>query len=145
MAFFADAEQLYACTKALFARIEESDPGAADAVLASRLVVRLRCAEPDAQITINGRRRPVHTTYGPSRLRPTLDIELAADTLHRIMLGEQSMKSALAAGLLQVRGQVWKALALAELFRRSQALYPRVLEEQGLSPVQLPQVGEENG
>jgi hypothetical protein len=133
MPFFADTDQVYACTRALFARIEEEDPGAADAIRASYLVIRLRCTEPDADFTINGRQRPILTTFGPSRLRPTLDIELAADTLHRIMLGEQSMKKALANGQLKVQGPVWKALALADLFRQGQTLYPQVLKEQGLN------------
>lgn len=133
MPFFADSEQFYACTRALFARIEGADPGAADAILASRLVICLRTTAPAAELTINGRQHPVQTTFGPSRLRPTLDIELAADTLHRILLGEQSMKKALANGQLKVRGPVWKAMALADLFRRGQALYPQVLSEQGLA------------
>lgn len=137
MGFYADGDQFYACIRALFARIQERDPGAADAILASRLVIALRCTEPDAEITINGRQRPLQTTFGPSRLRATLDIELAADTLHHIMLGEQSMTKALANGLLKVRGPVWKAMALADLFRRGQALYPQVLREQGLDRVDI--------
>ncbi len=136
MAFYSDADQLYACIQGLFDRLQAQDPGATDAVLASRLVIRLRCTEPNAEITINGRQRPVQTAFGPSRLRPTLGIELATDTLHRIMLGEQSMKKALANGLLKVHGPVWKAMALADLFRRGQALYPQVLYEQGLIPKQ---------
>lgn len=132
MAFYADADQFYTCTKALFARIEEHEPGAADAILASRLVIRLRCTEPDAELTINGRQRPVQITFGPSRLRPTLDIELPADTLHRIMQGEVSLKKALANGRLKVFGPVWKATALADLFHRGRLLYSEVLREQGL-------------
>jgi hypothetical protein len=132
MAIFVDSEQLYSATEALFARIAEEDPGAADAILASHLVIRLRSTEPETEITINGRRRPLQTTFGPSPVRPTLDIELAADTLHQIMLGEQSMKKALADGRLKVRGPAWKAMALADLFRRGQGLYPEVLREQGL-------------
>jgi hypothetical protein len=132
MAFYADADQFYTCTKTLFTRIEEQEPGAADAILASRLVIRLRCTEPDAELTINGRQRPVQITFGPSRLRPTLDIELPADTLHRIMLGEVSLKKALANGQLKVLGPVWKATVLADLFHRGRALYSEVLHEQGL-------------
>jgi hypothetical protein len=132
MANFSDSEQFYTTTKALFARIAEEDPGAADAILASHLVIRVRSSDPEAEITINGRKRPLQTTFGPSPVRPTLDIELAADTLHQIMLGEQSMKKALADGRLKVRGPAWKAMALADLFRRGQTLYPEVLRERGL-------------
>ena len=133
MAIFVDPEQLYGATEALFARIAEEDPGAADAILASHLVICLRSTEPETEITINGRRRPLETTFGPSPVRPTLDIELPADTLHQIMLGRQSMKSALAGGQLKVRGPAWRAKALADLFRQGQSLYPEVLREQGLA------------
>jgi 3-methyladenine DNA glycosylase Mpg len=131
MAIYLDAEQLYAYVEALFELIAEMDAGAADSVLASRLVIRLRCTEPEAEITINGRQRPLETTYGPSRLRPTLDIELTADTLHAITLGELGLRKALAEGLLEVRGPIWKAKALADLFYQGQELYRQVLEERG--------------
>jgi hypothetical protein len=95
------------------------------------MVIRMRCTEPDAEITINGRQRPLETTFGPTRLRPTLEIDLSADTLHSIMLGELKIKKAIADRLLIARGPVWKAGALADLFHRGQALYQQVLDEQG--------------
>ena len=131
MTVYTDAQQLHAYVEALFALIAEENPGAADSVLASRLVIRLRCTEPDAEITINGRRRPLETIYGPALLRPTLDIELAADTLHAIMLGELGLKKALAGGLVKAQGPIWKAKALADLFHQGQQLYLQILEEQG--------------
>jgi hypothetical protein len=131
MTVYTDARQLYNYVQALFALIEEKEPGAADAVLASHLVIRLRCTDPDAEITINGRRRPLETNFGPTNLRPTLDIKLAPNTLHAIMLGDLRLKQALADGLLEVRGPVWKAKALADLFQQAQDLYRQVLEEQG--------------
>jgi hypothetical protein len=132
MAFFADTNQFYECTRLLFDRIQEQEPDAADAILASHLVIRLRCSGPDAEFTINGLKRPLQTAFGPSRIRPTLNVELAADTLHGIMLGELSLKTALARGLLKVHGPVWKTRALAELFYRGQRLYPAVLCDLGL-------------
>jgi 3-methyladenine DNA glycosylase Mpg len=131
MAVYTDAEQLYTYVRALFAKIAEENPGAADAVLASRLVIRLHCTGPDAEITLNGRKRPLETTFGPTRLRPTLDIKLAPNTLHAIMLGELELKKALADGLLEVRGPVWKAKALGDLFQQAQELYRQVLQELG--------------
>src|SRR5512139_1734897 len=95
---YTDSDQLYACIKALFSRIAAEDSGAADEILASRMVIRLRCTKPAAEFTVNGRRRPLETIFGPSSLHPTLRIELTADTLHRILLGELSLKTALARG-----------------------------------------------
>ena len=131
MAVYTDTEQLYRYVQALRARIAEKDPGAADAILASNMVIRMCCTEPDAEITINGRRRPLETTFGPRRLRPTLEIDLSADTLHAIMLGDLKIRKAVADGLLTARGTVWKAGALADLFRQGQELYREVLHEQG--------------
>jgi hypothetical protein len=133
MAFFTDSDQLYAYAKALFTQIEEEDPGASDAILASHLVIRLRCTEPDAEFTLNGRRRPVQITYGPAKVHPTMDIELAADTLHGILLNELSLKKAMGNGLLRVRGPVWKVSVLADIFYRGREIYPQILKEQGLS------------
>jgi hypothetical protein len=134
MPFFDDSAQLEACLRALFTRIERQNPDASVAVSASRLVIRLKCVDPVGELTINGRERPAQITYGASTIRPVLNIELAADTLHRIMLGEQSMTKALSSGLLKVRGPALKAATLAELFRSGQKLYPDVLVEQGLAP-----------
>jgi hypothetical protein len=132
VAFYADSEQLYSAMGLLFARIENEEPGAADAILASRLVIRMRCTVPEAEITINGRRRPVQTMFGPTSARPTLDIELAADTLHDILMGQLSLRTALGNGLLNIRGPALKAMALADLFRRGQVVYPEILRERGL-------------
>ena len=131
MVVYTDAEQLYRYVQVLFARIAENDPAAADAILASNMVIRIRCTDPDAEITINGRQRPLETTFGPTRLRPTLEIDLSADTLHIIMLSEVKIKKAIADRLLTARGTVWKAGALADLFHQGQELYREVLREQG--------------
>jgi hypothetical protein len=131
MPVFTDADQFYDCTQTLFARIEEEDPHAADQIVTERLIIRIQCTEPDVEFTINGRKRPVETTFGPARMRPTLDITMGADTLHGIMLGELSLKTTLAKGKMKVHGPVWKATVLAELFHRTQALYPQVLHDCG--------------
>jgi hypothetical protein len=134
MTFFADSQQLYACVQALLVRVQEQHPDGADAILASRLVIRLSTSDPELELTINGRRRPVQISYGPSKLRSTLDIEMEADTLHRILLGEQSLKKAFAGGLLKVAGPVWRTADLAVLLDYGRLIYPQVLREQGLAP-----------
>jgi hypothetical protein len=70
--------------------------------------------------------------FGPSNLHPNLKIDLSADTLHHIMLGELALKTALARGLLKVQGPLWKSAALGDFFKQSQVLYRQVLVEQGL-------------
>ena len=85
------------------------------------------------EITINGRKRPAQIAYGPVKVHPTLDIEMKADILHSILLGEQSLKKAFGGGLLKVRGPVWKTADLAALLDHGRQIYPQVLVEQGLA------------
>ena len=94
-------------------------------------MITLQLSDPAGVIALDGRRSPVQTTFGPSESRPDLSIELSGDTLHRIMLGELSLTKALGAGVLRVQGPVWKALALKPLFESGQAIYPKILLEQG--------------
>jgi hypothetical protein len=129
--YFANSDQLYAAMKALLARVEQQDKDAANNLLASRMVICLKCTRPEAEVTLNARKRPLAITYGPSSQRPTLDIELEADTLHGILLGEISMKKALANGMLKVKGPAWKATGLVDLFHRGSSLYPGVLADLG--------------
>lgn len=132
MPVFSSSEQLYSCAQAVFDRVQAEKPNAADAVFDARLLIRFRCTEPAAEILINGRRRPVDVVYGPVKLRPELDVDLRADTLHEILLGELSLAKALASKAMKVRGPAWKTLALADLFFHAQAIYPDVLKEQSV-------------
>lgn len=132
MAFFQSSDQFYAAVQALFDRLEQENPGAADAVMEAKLLISLHCSEPEAAILINGRRRPATVTFGTNRVRPEVSVELKTDTLHQILLGELTLSKALSAKQLKVRGPAWKTRALAGLFNQAQSIYPKVLEEQGL-------------
>ena len=132
MAIYRDTEQFYTCTRQLFARIEEMDPNAAAALLQSRLVIRLQLTQPSGELVINGRGTAVTTYFGPNGTKPDLDITLSGDTLHAILLGQLTLTKALGSGKLNVKGPVWKAVVLADLFRQSQTLYPAILREQGI-------------
>lgn len=132
MAIYRDTEQFYTCTRQLFTRIEENDPNAAAALLQSRLVIRLQLTQPAGELVINGRGASVATHFGPNGTKPDLDIALSGDTLHAILLGQLTLTKALGSGKLNVKGPVWKAVVLADLFRQSQILYPDILREQGI-------------
>jgi len=134
MPLYTNADQLYACIGTLFNRVLEESPDVEQAILASGLVIHMRCTAPTADFTLNGRRRPIQTSYGPSSLRPDLDVELAADTLHRILMDELSTQKAAASKLLKVKGLVWKISTLADLLTQGRAFYPQVLREHGLAP-----------
>jgi hypothetical protein len=134
MGFYKNSDDFYGAARAMFTRLQEQNPDAAEAVSNGRLLIRLRCTEPAAEVFINGRRDPVAITYGGAKDRPELDIAMEADTLHHILLGELTLPNALNGKLLKVKGPVWKTVALADLFFESQRYYPEILVEQGLMP-----------
>jgi hypothetical protein len=133
MPFYQNTEQLYAVTQALFTRISQNGAHAADGLLKARLVIRLRTSEPEGEIELDGRQPPLKSSFGPSNLRPELDIQMSADTLHRILLDELPLGKALSGGLLKVKGPILKTLPLADLFHQGRRYYPDVLRELGLT------------
>ena len=133
MAIYQSSEQLYTCARQLFEQIQKDDPDAAATLLKSRLVIRLQMSQPISEVVINGRNSTVETHFGKNVLKPDIEIGMSGDTLHAILLGQITLTKALGSGKLTIKGPIWKATVLADLFRQSQTLYPRVLQTQGLS------------
>lgn len=146
MSFYTSTDALYSTLHATFIRIEKGSPDHLDGLkglMASRLVIRLKCTEPDAEITLNGRERPFKAIYGspaptlaskrPPTLRADLTVELAGDTLHLVLLDVLSIKKAVADGQIRVHGPVWKLKVLIDLIKGARSYYPDVLREQSRS------------
>jgi hypothetical protein len=129
---YKNSEQLYDSMKLLFSRVTEKDSAAATKFAAARLIIRMRILDHAAEVVINGRKNPPQATYGASSLRPDLDIELKADALHQILLGELPLGKAVGTNQIKLRGPVWKSFVLADLFHDGQDVYPQVLREMGL-------------
>ncbi len=113
--------------------MQVEEPAATQDVSNARLIIRLNLSAPLAQVTINGRHSPARVTFGAGALRPDLDINLSADTLHDILLAKLPLKKALASGQMKVRGPIFKTVALEKIFRKGQKLYPEVFREQAAS------------
>jgi putative sterol carrier protein len=132
MTFYTDAEQIYAVMQALFESMSSMIPDPVDALVSSHMVIRINLSDPDAQITINGRKRPVKIEYGSPNGRSDMEIGMASETLHLIFLDEYSIKQGFSNGELKVRGPIWKALSFADIFQKGRTFYPQVLQDQGL-------------
>ena len=132
MPYFTNDKQIYAVMQALFESLSGMTPDPVEALVSTHMVIRINLTNPDAQITINGRKRPVKVEYGSPNGRPDIQIGMEADTLHLILLDEYSIKKGFSNGELKVSGPIWKALSFAEIFQKGRTYYPQVLEEQGL-------------
>ena len=132
MSVYATSDLLYSCVQELFNQVQRTHPGAAEAIARSGMNYRLRTATPAGTILIAGRDRPPALRVGSGPARVDIDIELNADTLHEILLGELSVTKALGQRRLKVKGPVIKAMSLADLFRHGRTIYPGVLQAHGL-------------
>jgi hypothetical protein len=132
MPFYTSTEQLYVATRAFFDRMAREHPDAGHALIKQRMTVRLTTSDPAGSFGLDGRHAPLKTHIGHVPFRPELDIELPADMLHAMLMGQLSIKSGLASGKLKARGSILKALSLATLFEQGRGVYPQVLREQGL-------------
>lgn len=132
MPIYANDAQLYDCFQTLFGIIEAHDPKAADDLLKASLAITFKCSTPSASITIDARRAPVQLTYGQTTIKPTIEVELTADTLHCLLLGEIRLAKAIGSDQVSLKGPVWKTLSLADIFHYAQQFYPGVLQNFGL-------------
>lgn len=129
---YKNSEQFYGCIQNLFERLQTQDPRAMQAIQNSRLIFHLVCTKPQADIILDGRRRPAQIRYGATPARADLTINLETNVFHEILLDKRSLKKSFANGAVKVKGPVFKTFALAEFFHRGRAHYPHVLRQHGL-------------
>jgi len=133
MPIYQNSQQLYDGLKELLTTIEMEFPESVQIISKSRLIMSMRCNNPAAEVTINGRHNPAKIIYGPSKLRPEIDIELSADTLHKILLADLPLGKALATGQMKVRGPVLKSFIFEDIFHRGQSIYPEICKHIGVN------------
>lgn len=126
---YADAEQFEHVFTRLFERIAEDDPNGMDSLVKKRMVIRFRVTDPDVDLWVDGRSRPVTTAFGAQDLKPTLSAQLTADTLHELLLGTLPLGKGLSGGRLKVKGSIFKAMKLEDLLHSCQTVYPELAEE----------------
>lgn len=134
MPIYNSEEQFYQMMQHLFERIRIQNPNPIDKLATARLIIRLSFTDPEAEIIVNGRRKPVIVSYGSikSLLLPDLEAEMTTETLHMVLMHTISLKSAIAYGKIKVSGMLWKTSSLAAILEQGRAHYPLILREHGL-------------
>ena len=108
--FYQSADQLYATLAHLFDRLDEQSD-AMDQFGRSNLVIRIRFTDLDGEILLDGRHPTVF--YGERPGRGDLELHMSSDLLHRIWLGEESLRKAFFSGDIKSKGNVFQAMGLA--------------------------------
>jgi len=129
MGFFADSETLVRTLQILFQHMQEVSPETTGLLSAQKMIIRLKIREPEAQVTINGRRTPAQVIYTGNGLKPDLDVSLSADALHNILTAQMRLRDAIKSGEMKVGGAIWKAGAFEAILKKGQELYPRIIKE----------------
>jgi putative sterol carrier protein len=121
---YADAARLREVYSTMFAEI--ADDASMDELVKLQMVINFRLRDPDADIWVDGRSRPVDTTFEPIGADATLTARLSADSMHTLLLGTLPLGKALLFRKLKVSGSKSKAMQLEPLLHACQAVYPRI-------------------
>jgi putative sterol carrier protein len=126
-AVFHDHDQLRAVFSRMFDDVADDD--SMDALVAQRMVINFRLDDPAADIWVDGRVKPVVTTFEPIGVDATLTAKLSADSMHELLLGTLPLGRALMFRKLKVSGSKSGALKLEPLLHACQTVYPDIADE----------------
>jgi putative sterol carrier protein len=122
---YAGGEQLERVYTTMFDAVADDD--SMDTLVDTQMVINFQLHDPDADIWVDGRSRPVATTFEPiDGVDATLTAKLSADSMHELLLGTLPLGKALLFRKLKVSGSKSKALALEPLLHACQAVYPAI-------------------
>ena len=131
MAYFKDADEVYAYIGRLFEELADDDE-LAPKFRKANTVVQYQYREPESTITVklvDGEDGQVD--LGDTSMEPEVVMTMAADTAHRFWLGEVNVTVALARGQMKARGPVAKILKLVPLTKPVFPRYRKMLEDAG--------------
>ena len=121
---YDSSETFEALYSQMFEQIATDDPDGMDELVDLQMVIRFRVREPDIELWIDGRSKPVVTSFGPQDLDATLTANLTADSMHELLLGTLPLGKAMLFRKLKVSGSTSKAMKLEGLLHTMQAVYP---------------------
>ena len=130
MAVFASSDDFYAVMQVIFDRLI-ADPAATKDFQSRKMIVRIKGTDPEVELHLNGKTNPIQASMGPQPGKADLGLLISVDLLHRILTDQESLRAAFMDGRMKVTGNVFRAMQLADLFRKIEAIYPGVMREQG--------------
>jgi putative sterol carrier protein len=123
---YPDETVLREAYSSMFAAI--ADDASMDKLVDLQMIINFRLRDPEADIWVDGRSRPVGTTFAPIDADATLTARLSADSMHRLLLGTLPLGKAVLFRKLKVSGSKSQAMQLEPLLHACQAVYPGIAE-----------------
>ena len=124
---YDSAEQFEGLFGRMFDDIADAD--GMDTLVEQRMVIRFRLRDPDVDLWVDGRARPVTTSFIALDLEPTLTAKLSTDSMHELLLGTLPLGRALLFRKLKVGGSKSQAMKLESVLHAMQAVYPGLAAE----------------
>jgi len=122
---YTDAEHLETVYTTMFEAVADDD--SMGSLVDAQMVINFRLKDPQADIWVDGRSRPVVTTFAPiDGVDAGLTAKLSADSMHELLLGTLPLGKALLFRKLKVSGSKSKAMTLEPLLHACQAVYPDI-------------------
>ena len=110
---YADSAQLRTVYTTMFDAIADDD--SMDELVALQMVINFQLRDPSADIWVDGRSRPVVTSFEAIGTEATLTAKLSADSMHGLLLGTLPLGKAVLFRKLKVGGSKSKAMQLEAL------------------------------
>jgi putative sterol carrier protein len=131
LAYFKDADEVYAYIGRLFEELAE-DEELAPKFRKANTTVQYRYRDPESQITVKlVEGEDGQVDCGETGLEPEIVMTMDADTAHRFWLGNVNITVALARGQIKAKGPVAKILKLVPLVKPVFPRYRRMLTDAG--------------
>jgi len=136
--YFKDTEQLYKVFGTLFEK-SKYDPKLGPKLAKAGLIIKFNYTDPSGSITINLKDKPaeegayVSYEFGESKWVPDVTMTQSSDFSHRFWYGKENAIAALAMRKIIASGAIPKAIALIPAIRPLHRLYPKILEELGMT------------
>ena len=128
---FSDAAHFYAVMNEVFDAVKR-EPEKLESITSSNLVIRIKTVNPTAEVLIDGRQPPLEVFFGARPGAANIEIELEADLLHHMWLGNVSTRESFFSGKIKTRGNMLKMMRLTELFYECEKAYPAIVTKHGL-------------
>ncbi len=117
---YTSSSELFSVLDAVFQELEQTTE-AMDRFSESNLVIRVVFDDLDASILLDGRIGEVFWEERPGRV--DLELIMTSSLFHDIMMDIQSLRASFMQGTIRSKGNIFRALPLAELISAAQPIY----------------------
>ncbi|RLE19872.1 MAG: hypothetical protein DRJ50_11640 [Actinobacteria bacterium] len=126
---FKDASEFEDLFTQMFDQIERDDPDGMDPLVDQQMVIHFRLKEPKVDLWVDGRSKPIQTSFGTQSIDASLTASLSGNSMHELLLGTLPLGKALLFRKLKVDGSKSGAMKLESLLHACQKAYPGLADE----------------